>query len=64
MDYKEIMPNRHLYHIPSSKLASLDCEDCRASYGPSGGGEITPLLRAEYLGGSGRRERTRGRTET
>ena len=28
MDYKEIMPNRHLYHIPSSKLASLDCEDC------------------------------------
>ena len=35
MDYKEIMPNRHIYHIPSSKLASLDCEDCRASYGPN-----------------------------
>ena len=50
MDYKEIMPNRHLYHIPSSKLSSLDCEDCRASYGPSGGGEIQPLLRAVYLG--------------
>ena len=64
MCYKEIMPNRHLYNIPSSKLASLDCEDFRASYGPAGGGEIQPLLRAVYLGGSGRRERTGRLTET
>ena len=57
------MPNRHLHNTRSQKIASRgrrrpDGDRDRGDREPK-----SPLSRAGYRGGAGRRERTRARTE-
>ena len=58
-----MMPNRSLFNIQSSKITSLDWARTAEPHTARPVAAKSPLLRAENLGGSGRRERTGRPTE-